>query len=63
MHMNNHEIIELMNASLSKYGNLPFDKALPQMREDANAIADKEKISNEKVWSIYMDWLASQKED
>lgn len=47
----------------TKYKNLPFDKGLPLIRKEMNALADKYNTSNVEMWKLLMDVWSSDLKD
>ena len=47
----------------TKYRNVSFDKGLPLLRKEMNALADKYNTTNVEMWKLLMDMWSSDLDD
>ena len=63
--MNKHEVEKAIyaeiSASVQKFGNMPFDKALPIMQNEAWRIADKYNTDGSNVINILLTYMNKEK--
>lgn len=63
--MNKREIEEAIyreiSASAQKFGNMPFDKALPIIQQEAWRIADKYNTDGSNVMNILFTYMNKEK--
>lgn len=59
--MNKTSIVNKVNSVVEdELKDIPFDKALPRLREVLWDIAEEIGIEGAEVFEIYMEWLSSQ---
>jgi hypothetical protein len=54
------EIVKACEELMKKYGNLPFDIALPYLQKGWEDIGRKHGIRADEVFIQYMDWKSKQ---